>query len=187
MTNDEERTVHDEPTVTGHPLRNALLFAGLLLFAGAAFYINSARHGDKPSRHHHEARSEKGCDACRKEEAKRTVKELRSIPYLERYIVEVINEGSSQGLGFKYGDMPARMADEKAAPKIAAYVVHLAGLKPTHPEWVKEGHTFYISNCGGCHGEDGRGIHGTFPDLTRVPLLGIEKRLRKAAALRNGT
>ena len=162
-------------------MRNALIFAGLLLFAVAAFYVNSARHQRGASHHHHGIEKKKTCAACGEEAARKTVAELRSVPYLERYVERIINEGSSQNLGFRYGDMPARMADEKSAPKIAAYVVTLAGLKPTHPEWVKEGHTFYVSNCGGCHGEDGKGVHGTFPDLTRVPLLGIERRLRAAA------
>ena len=106
-----------------------------------------------------------------------TVADIRSTAYLEKYIADIVNHGSAQHLGFKYGDMPAHMADEKAAPKIAAYVVTLSGRKPTHPEWVRQGRLLYISNCGGCHGEDGKGIHGTFPDLTRDPLLGIKKKV----------
>ncbi len=76
--------------------------------------------------------------------------------------------------------MQAGFADKDAAPKIAAYVITLSGRMPTHPEWISQGRTFYVSNCGGCHGEDGKGVHGTFPDLTRDPLLGIERRIREA-------
>ncbi len=153
----------------------------ILLFVVAAFFVNRARHGASPHARHTVEKKVETCPECRREVKRRTIDELRSTLFLEEYIVDVIDHGSSQNLGFKYGDMPARMADEKAAPKIAAYVVTLMGRTPTHPEWVREGHTFYVSNCGGCHGEDGKGIHGTFPDLTRDPLLGIERRIREAA------
>ncbi|WP_457596903.1 c-type cytochrome [Hydrogenimonas sp.] len=155
--------------------------AGLVLFVAAAFWLNRARHGDPHARHLVRHESDAACAACRQERRRATLEELRSVAYLERYITDVIDHGSKQNLGFKYGDMPAGMADKEASPKIAAYVVTLAGLKPTHPEWVQEGRTFYVSNCGGCHGEDGRGIHGTFPDLTRVPLPGIQKRIEEAS------
>ena len=146
----------------------------------AAWWLNSARH-DRAAAHRHATEKEKAaCATCGEAHRQKSLRELRSVAYLEQYIVDVINHGSKQKLGFAYGDMPAAMADAEAAPKIAAYVVELAGLTPTHPEWAAEGHTFYVSNCGGCHGEDGRGIHGTFPDLTRVPLLGIERRIREA-------
>ena len=155
--------------------------AAMALFVAVAFWINSARY-EKRREARYESVAAKNAKGARSEA---DLKTLRSVAYLERYIEEVINKGSSQNLGFAYGDMPAGMADAKAAPKIAAYVVSLAGLKPSHPEWVKEGRLFYISNCGGCHGEDGRGIHGTFPDLTRVPMLGIKKRI-EAALLAGG-
>ncbi len=152
----------------------------LLFFVAAAFYINRARHATPHVRHGAQKRVN-DCSECRKEAKKETLETLRSTAYLEKYIVDVVNRGSKQRLGFKYGDMPARMADEKAAPKIAAYVVTLSGREPTHPEWVKAGRIFYVSNCGGCHGEDGRGIHGTFPDLTRDPMLGIARRMEGLA------
>ena len=162
-------------------MKKALPILMILLFVAAAFFVNRARHGTAPHIHHTAGKEVEICPQCRIEAKKCSIRELRSIPFLEEYIVDIIDHGSSQKLGFKYGDMPAHMADEKAAPKIAAYVVTLSGKEPTHPEWVSEGHTFYVSNCGGCHGEDGKGIHGTFPDLTRDPLLGIERRIREAA------
>ncbi|WP_201352329.1 c-type cytochrome [Hydrogenimonas urashimensis] len=161
-------------------MRDFLIILAIAFFVGVAFFVNQSRHQHSKAPHRHETKEAASkCAGCREKEAKRSIDELRSIHYLERYVEDVINHGSSQNLGFKYGDMPAHMADERAAPKIAAYVVTLSGKKPTHPEWAREGHTFYISNCGGCHGEDGRGIHGTFPDLTRDPLLGIERRIRR--------
>jgi mono/diheme cytochrome c family protein len=41
---------------------------------------------------------------------------------------------------------------------------------------IEQAQGYYTSICGGCHGNDGKGIGGTYPDLTRTPLLGIEKR-----------
>ncbi|WP_353661708.1 c-type cytochrome [Hydrogenimonas sp. SS33] len=166
-------------------MRNTVAIAAILLFVAAAFFVNRARHSDGHAAHlaNHVSEPET-CSRCREKERRLDLKTLRSTAYLESYITQIIAHGSSQHLGFKYGDMPARMADARAAPKIAAYVVTLAGRKPTHPEWVKEGRLFYISNCGGCHGEDGKGIHGTFPDLTRDPLLGIERRIRKLSVSR---
>jgi mono/diheme cytochrome c family protein len=35
---------------------------------------------------------------------------------------------------------------------------------------------FYTSICGGCHGDDGKGLGGNYPDLTRKKLLGLERR-----------
>ena len=165
-------------------MRHFLILLALAAFVAVAFYINQSRHRPQTV-HHHTTKEEKSeCLTCREKEAKRTIEELRSVPYLEQYVEDVINHGSSQNLGYAYGDMQPGFADRDAAEKIAAYVVTLSGRKPTHPEWVGEGHTFYVSNCGGCHGEDGKGVHGTFPDLTRNPLLGIEKRIREAARLR---
>ncbi|WP_300369015.1 c-type cytochrome [Hydrogenimonas sp.] len=161
-------------------MRQLLVLLTIVVFVAIAFYVNQSRHRSTTLHHHASEKEAAECLTCREREAERTIEELRSVAYLEQYVEDVINHGSSQKLGFAYGDMPANMADEKAAPKIAAYVATLAGRKPTHPEWVKEGHTFYVSNCGGCHGEDGKGVHGTFPDLTRNPMLGIEHRIRKA-------
>jgi len=124
------------------------------------------------------------CRECLEKDREKRLALLRSTAYLEHYIENVINRGSSQNLGYAYGDMQAGFADKDAAPKIAAYVVTLSGREPTHAEWVKEGRTFYVSNCGGCHGEDGKGVHGTFPDLTRDPLAGIERRVKEALNLK---
>ena len=158
-------------------MRQSLILFLVVAFVGIAFFMNRSRpHTAQP--HFHETKQEKAeCPACREAETKKNLEELHSVAYLESYIENVINNGSSQKLGYASGDMQPGFADKEAAKKIVAYVVTLSGKQPTHPEWVKEGHTFYISNCGGCHGEDGKGVHGTFPDLTRKTLLGIEHRL----------
>jgi len=155
-------------------VKQNLILIFIILFAVVAFFINRSRLNTTHSDLHYIDHKEEQLHQNSKEK----IEDIHSVKYLESYIEDVINNGSSQKLGFAYGDMQAGFADKDAAKKIAAYVVTLSGKRPTHPKWVKEGHTFYISNCGGCHGEDGKGIHGTFPDLTRKTLLGIERRLK---------
>jgi len=54
--------------------------------------------------------------------------------------------------------MPAGLVqDEATIKKIASYVAN--GLKG-------EGKEEFNTNCASCHGEDGKGMFGTFPDLT---------------------
>lgn len=155
-------------------MKQNLILIFIILFAVVAFFINRSRLNTTHRDLHYIDHKEEQLHQNSKEKTE----DIHSVKYLESYIEDVINNGSSQKLGFAYGDMQAGFADKDAAKKIAAYVVTLSGKQPTHPEWVKEGHTFYISNCGGCHGEDGKGIHGTFPDLTRKTLLGIGRRLK---------
>ncbi|RUM66116.1 MAG: hypothetical protein DSZ05_04810 [Sulfurospirillum sp.] len=94
--------------------------------------------------------------------------------YVKKYIVHVINHGSDT-LGFKGGIMEGGYADREDAEKIACYVLELSGKKCPHP-YPKDAAMFYTSICGGCHGNDGKGLGGNYPDLTRKKLLGIEKR-----------
>ncbi len=161
------------------------LLLAIVLFTALSFWVNRPAEKNGLRQHTHEAgRESPECRECLEKEREKRIALLRSTDYLEHYIQNVIIHGSSQNFGFAYGPMQAGFADRDAAPKIAAYVVTLSGRKPTHTEWIKEGRTFYVSNCGGCHGEDGRGVHGTFPDLTRDPLLGIEKRIKEALELK---
>ncbi len=162
-------------------LKHFLILFAILLLVAVSFWVNRPAEKKSLPHHTHKVKKERfECKECLEKDREKRLALLRSTAYLEHYIENVINHGSSQHLGYAYGDMQAGFADADIAPKIAAYVVTLSGRKPTHPEWVGEGRTFYVSNCGGCHGEDGRGIHGTFPDLTRDPLMGIEKRIREA-------
>jgi len=100
---------------------------------------------------------------------------IDTVPYLEAYIERVIMVGSSD-LGFKSGQMQGGFADEDTAKKIAHYVVELSGKECTDHQMAKKAQMYYTSNCGGCHGDDGKGQNGAFPNLTRSTLLGIEKR-----------
>ncbi len=105
---------------------------------------------------------------------KKELQKLHTNAYTKAYIIYVINHGSEQ-FNFKGGVMEGGFASPEDADKIACYVMELSGKKCEKP-YEKNAVMFYTSNCAGCHGEDGKGLHGTYPDLTRKRLLGIEKR-----------
>lgn len=93
---------------------------------------------------------------------------------IERYITHVIVYGSDR-LRFKPHEvMDPGFASKEDAPKIACYVLVLSGNK-TPESCPKDAPMYYSSNCAGCHGDDGKGLNGTYPDLTRRPLLGLQK------------
>ncbi len=100
--------------------------------------------------------------------------EIGSVRYTKEYIVNVVNHGSSV-LGFKGGVMEGGFASRDDAGKIASYVLTLSGKKPLET-FPQDAQMFYTSNCGGCHGDNGKGLGGNYPDLTRETLLGIERR-----------
>jgi len=103
------------------------------------------------------------------------LKKLHTIKYTKQYIIDVINHGSDQ-LHFKPTEiMDAGFASQEDAPKIACYILELAGDSCNTPS-PKDAPMYYSSNCAGCHGEDAKGLHGTYPDLTKKILLGVEKR-----------
>jgi hypothetical protein len=113
---------------------------------------------------------------------KRELQQARQTTYRQKYITDVINHGSSQ-LHFKPQEvMEGGFASPEDAPKIACYVISLAG-ESCREGYPEEAAMFYSSNCGGCHGEDGKGLNGTYPNLTQRPLLGIQKRIRRLKEL----
>jgi hypothetical protein len=88
------------------------------------------------------------------------------------YIEQVILSGSTK-LHFKKNEvMEGGFVSSKDASGVACYVMNLRGEKCAYPQ---EASLLYSSNCAGCHGNDGKGLHGTYPDLTRRPLLGMQK------------
>ncbi len=101
--------------------------------------------------------------------------QVDTIAYLEAYIERVIKEGSNK-LNYKSSPMQAGFACEDDAKKISYFVVTLSGKSCSDYEMAKKAQMYYTSNCGGCHGDDGKGLNGAFPDLTRKTLLGIEMR-----------
>lgn len=151
-------------------IRNALplplLIACLLLFGGC---------NEKQSRH--ECETEPGSEEVFDvQQAKSQLAELRrqhseagTSKCCQRYIEKVINEGSNV-LGLPAGPMDAGYASKNDAAKIAAYVVTLSGKKSLYPEYIQEGNMLYNGNCAGCHGNDGKGVGRSHPDLT-LPLL----------------
>lgn len=106
--------------------------------------------------------------------AKKELSQIHSTPYLETYITKVINEGS-KGLGFPGGDMQGGFAAKQDAADIARYVTMMTGQKSSDDAKGSQAAIFYSSNCGGCHGNDGKGLNGSFPDLTTLPYKGIIK------------
>jgi cytochrome c553 len=102
------------------------------------------------------------------------LKKLQTTQYVKQYIISVINHGSNQ-FDFKGGEMEGGFASTQDAPKIACYVLELSGKKCKEP-YAKDAAMFYSSICAGCHGEDGKGLGGTYPDLTKDKLLGIAQR-----------
>lgn len=101
------------------------------------------------------------------------LKKIDSVTYFENYVIDVINHGSNR-LNFPSGAMDGGYVSPIEAKKIATFMATLQGFNPSHPEWVKEGEILFNGNCTGCHGIGGKGQKGSFPDLTRKPLLGIE-------------
>ena len=94
-----------------------------------------------------------------------------------RYILHVIEHGSDQ-LGFPGGVMEGGYLPADEAPRVACYVMELGGHKCPH-DYPKDAAMYFTSVCGGCHGDDGKGLHGAYPDLTRPRLLGIEKMMKE--------
>lgn len=85
----------------------------------------------------------------------------------ESAIVDVILKGS-RGLNYPGGEMPGGLVDEDGAKAIAAYMAkEISAIKTTKNEaLVEQGKELYIASCTMCHGEDSKGMDGTFPDLT---------------------
>jgi len=147
-----------------------ILFAAIIVYG--IFNTLRKNHTDRQVVH-------ETCTVCQQAKDKRRVfaRELAHIntpEYVKKYIVDVINHGSDT-LGFKGGVMEGGYASKEDADKIACYVLELSGKKCPY-EYPADAAMFYTSICGGCHGNDGKGLGGNYPDLTRKKLLGIERR-----------
>lgn len=82
-------------------------------------------------------------------------------------ITATIKNGA-KGLNFQMGEMPASLADEATAKKIAVYVMaEISQAKQAGDTAViAEGKAAYASACASCHGEDGKGMGGMSADLS---------------------
>jgi len=110
------------------------------------------------------------------EDIKTELAKIDTLQYTEKYIEKIINEGSNQNLGFATKTMDAGIAHKMDSKNISRYVMILRNQKSSDDISARKAEIFYTSNCGGCHGNDGKGLNGTFPNLTQHPLLGIIKR-----------
>jgi len=107
---------------------------------------------------------------------KAELSKIDTTAYLEEYIIKIINEGSNQNLGFPTETMDAGIAHPIDAQNIARYIITLRKEKSSDDDCARKAEIFYTSNCGGCHGNDGKGLNGTFPDLILKNMLGITNR-----------
>lgn len=107
---------------------------------------------------------------------KKELSEIDTNAYVEAYIVRIINEGSKGLLGFSGGIMDAGFVSPEDAPNVARYVMSLSKRQSSDDALGAKSQLFYTSNCGGCHGNDGKGLGGAFPDLTLKRYVGLEKR-----------
>lgn len=85
----------------------------------------------------------------------------------EKAIYDVAMNGS-KGLDYPLGEMPGGMVDEEGAKAVAAFVAkEISAIKTTkNTNLVEEGKAQFVI-CASCHGEDGKGMEGMAPDLTK--------------------
>jgi len=138
--------------------RNIAFFAIVIILIYTMFnYYNKSKHIDK--------RSVNSIKIINKESNK-------SLSEIE-YIINVINNGSNH-LGFKGGEMEGGYIPKEKAKDVACYLMSLRR-KPCKDGYSQDAPLYFSSNCAGCHGVDAKGIKGSYPNLLREPLLGLEK------------
>ncbi|MDD3343371.1 MAG: cbb3-type cytochrome c oxidase N-terminal domain-containing protein [Sulfurospirillaceae bacterium] len=73
----------------------------------------------------------------------------------------------AKGSGYPLIEMPAGLLDANGAKAVVAYMFkEVSGVKNTkHPELVEAGRELWAT-CASCHGEDGKGMGGSAPDLS---------------------
>ena len=134
-----------------------------------ALYISTNKKAKSGAQTNRSAKQNKNIPS--KEKGK--ISDLSYDEYLYEYIVDVINNGSSR-LHFKKDEvMEGGYISKYDAAGVACYVMELSG-RSCKNRYPKEAVGIFTSACGGCHGTDGRGENGAYPDLTRKPLLGIK-------------
>ena len=84
----------------------------------------------------------------------------------EEAVVATILKGA-KGSGYPLGEMPAGLLDAQSAKAVAAFMMQeVSALKKTkNPALVEEGRALWAT-CSACHGEDGKGMAGSAPDLS---------------------
>ncbi len=84
----------------------------------------------------------------------------------EAAVVHAIVNGA-KGSEYPLGEMPAGLLDEQSAKAVAAFMMQeISSVKKTkNPALVEEGRALWAT-CSACHGEDGKGMAGSAPDLS---------------------
>jgi len=84
----------------------------------------------------------------------------------ENAIVDTILNGA-KGSDYPLGEMPAGLLDAESAKAVAAYVMQdVSSVKKTsNPALVESGKALWAT-CAACHGDDGKGMAGSAPDLS---------------------
>ena len=159
-----------------------LPYLAVLLVLIYAFYNATVKNKEEVLTHKSKTYSEH-TKTHKTEHYKEEFDELHTQSYLKAYIVRVINHGSEQ-FDFSGGYMEGGFAQPEDASKIACFVMEFSGKKCQDP-YAKNAAMLYSSNCGGCHGDDGKGINGTFPDLSKKTYLGIAKRAAELKSIKN--
>ena len=88
------------------------------------------------------------------------------------YIEHVINNGSSR-FDFPGGVMEGGYIPKDKANDVACYVYELSDRK-CNRSYAKDAALYFSSSCASCHGIDAKGVNGSYPNLTKNPLLGIK-------------
>ena len=112
-------------------------------------------------------------DSIPKELQKFNTKNIFGVKNTLAYIEYVINHGSDW-LGYKGGTMEGGYISAKDTQMVACYVLELSGRRCPH-SYPQKAQMYYSSVCAGCHGNDGRGLHGNYPDLTKKHLNGLRR------------
>ncbi len=154
-------------------MKNYLPYFAILLVLLYAFYNATLKQKEEVSVSKNKKYTEH-IKSHKTEHYKDELLNINSSSYVKEYIISVINHGSNQ-FNFNGGSMEGGFALPDDAAKIACYVLEFSG-KKCKGSYNKNAAMFYSSNCGGCHGEDGKGIKDAYPDLTKEKLLGIKKR-----------
>lgn len=154
-------------------MQKTIPYLAILIVIVYAVYNAKFRNPKKVDEHTH-TNYEEHIKTHKRAHSEDELSRINTDEYTKEYIIRVINHGSDI-LDFKGGQMEGGFASRDDAQKIACYVMEFSGKKCTTP-YPRNAAMFYTSNCGGCHGNDGKGLGGTYPDLTKAKMLGIEKR-----------
>ena len=154
-------------------MQKTIPFLAILIVLVYALYNAKFRHPEKVDSKTH-IHYKEHIQTHKTTHYKDELSHINSDEYTKDYIIKVINQGSNS-LDFKSGVMEAGFASPDDAEKIACYTMTLSGKKCKKP-YPEDAAMFYTSICGGCHGNDGKGLGGVYPDLTKAKMLGIEAR-----------